>query len=237
MVSEEVQAAIDDGMAVQRARMHEALARGMPRVGWKVALNDPAVQKRMGIEGSLVGWLNGQAVYPSGATYIEKPGMTLRVEPEVAIRLSRDVAAEASLEDARRAIVSLAPALEIVNPGNAARDLRGLIEGDILHEATILGQEVLQHDAEAPASGLVPAGFPSTKIDDGEAHLPLEGRVPADFASVVLEVAAFLGRYGEPLRAGDRIIAGSYCNPIDIEPGNRVTADFGPLGTVELLVG
>ncbi len=89
MVSEEVQAAIDDGMAVQRARMHEALARGMPRVGWKVALNDPTVQKRMGIEGSLVGWLNGQAVYPSGATYIEKPGMVYAKNADLLCEMGR----------------------------------------------------------------------------------------------------------------------------------------------------
>lgn len=237
MASPEVAKAIEDGMAVQLARMKEAIARGAPRVGWKVGINDPAAQQRLGIDGILVGWLNGQAVYPSGATYVEKPGMVLRVETEVAIRLHRDVPPGATLDEARKAIASLAPALEIVNVTDRPRDLRGLIEGDILHEATILGAEVLQHDAQQPTSGIVPPSFPSARVDEGDPHPAIPGRVADDFAETVVAVANTLAAFGEAVRAGDRIIAGSYCDPFDIEPGQHVVADFGPLGTVELVVG
>ena len=54
---EAVQPLINSGMARQFAAFRHALAEGMPRLGWKVAFNDPAIQQRMGLTATLVGWL------------------------------------------------------------------------------------------------------------------------------------------------------------------------------------
>lgn len=47
-------------------------------------------------------------------------------------------------------------------------------------------------------------------------------------------MADSLGAVGEHLRAGERIIAGSLVKPIEVEPGDTLTADLGPLGSVEV---
>jgi 2-keto-4-pentenoate hydratase len=47
-------------------------------------------------------------------------------------------------------------------------------------------------------------------------------------------VADLLGRFGERLRAGDTIIAGSLTDAIWVGPGDRLTAEISPLGSVAL---
>ena len=47
--------------------------------------------------------------------------------------------------------------------------------------------------------------------------------------------ARLLGAMGERLEAGDRIITGSVVQ-VPVRPGDRVTADLGSLGRVELTV-
>jgi 2-keto-4-pentenoate hydratase len=57
-----------------------------------------------------------------------------------------------------------------------------------------------------------------------------------DYAQRVAGVARLLGAMGEPLRPGDRIITGSIVQ-VPVAAGERVAADLGPLGRVELAVG
>ena len=44
-------------MARQLERFREAIAAGMPRVGWKIGINDPAAQERIGLSAPIVGWI------------------------------------------------------------------------------------------------------------------------------------------------------------------------------------
>src|SRR5262245_15926304 len=45
------------GMEVQLARWRAVLARGGVRVGWKIGVNEPALQRRLGLTGPVVGHL------------------------------------------------------------------------------------------------------------------------------------------------------------------------------------
>jgi 2-keto-4-pentenoate hydratase len=227
MVSPEVAAAVDSGMRSQLTRLHEFLAGGMPRAGWKVAFNDPAVLARLGLDRSLVAPLDGRAILTSGGSWTLGAGVRARVEAEVAVRVGRDVAAGASLDEARAAISALAPAIEIVDASRASPDLAAMLADGVLHAATVFG-----HEVAFPAS--VPAGYPRLSIDGAVTREIIEGRVPADLAEIVVLVASTLGRYGESLRAGDRIICGSFIDPPDVAGGQHVLADFGAMGSVEV---
>jgi 2-keto-4-pentenoate hydratase len=65
------------------------------------------------------------------------------------------------------------------------------------------------------------------QTDDPEA---MTGRL----AAVVRMAADDLAAGGETLRAGDVIITGSVVPALAVEPGQHVTADLGPLGTVSV---
>ena len=223
---------IEAGMRRQLRSFHEALASGMTRLGWKIGINDPAAQQRLGLPSPIVGWLDGRRLIPVGEPYSPPEGAKPRVEAETAILLGADVPAHASLDAAREAIASVAPAIEFVNGAKPLAPLEELLAHDILHDAVMIGSG---KPLEA-ASGLVAAGLPAVSLDGQPHRVGLPGRYPDDLAEIVVLVAGTLARYGESLNAGDWIIAGSYIDPFDIAPGSSVSADFGPLGRIDFSV-
>ena len=219
-------------MSRQIESFNEARAAGMPRLGWKIGINDPAAQERMGLTATLVGWLDGRRVFAEGQPYSPPPGAKPRIEAEVAIRLAAAVGAGASLNFARSAIAGVAPAIEFVNATKPLTPLDELLANDILHDAVLFGRE---RSVEL-AAGLVAQGFPAVSLNGTSVREAKSGRYPDDLAEIVVHVANVLGRYGETLNAGDWIIGGSYIDPFDVASGDTVAADFGPLGTLSFAV-
>ena len=228
---EAVRPLIDAGMTRQIAVFHEAIAGGMPRLGWKVAFNDPTVQQRLGLTATLVGWLDGRRVFLEDQPYQPLAGAKPVAEAELGLRMSGDAPPGLSLDQARAAIAAVAPAIEFADLAKPRAPLDEMIAQDILHDGVLFGPE-----AElAAASGLVEAGFPAVSVNGGPAQLGVAGRYPDDLAEVVVHVANVLAGYGESLRAGDRIICGAYL-AFDVATGDRVEADFGPLGSLSFTV-
>jgi 2-keto-4-pentenoate hydratase len=212
-------AALDRAMKAQLARFHAALDAGMPRLGWKIGINDPRILGRLGLEAPVVGWLNGTRALGSGDTYVVRPGTRIAVEAEVAIRVGGGGATAA-----------LAPALELVNYAVPAHSFEGMLEHDLFHDAVVLGRET----------------FPVPIADDAWPHLLRNGEEVArrDPALLVLQpaatlrhVAKTLARFAERLEHDDWLILGSLTPPTPVRPGDRIEADFGPLGRVSVLIG
>ena len=216
------------GMARQIQAFHAARAAGMPRLGWKIGLNDLAAQQRLGLPSPVVGWLDGRRLVREGEPYAPPAGAKPRIEAETAILVAADVPGGASLDAARAAIAAIAPAIEFVDATKPLSPVDELLANDILHEAVLLGAS----QPSTLASGLVEAGFPSATKNGEAAGTPRPGRYPEDLGEVVALVANTLVRQGESLRAGDWIIGGSYIDPFDVAPGDSVRVDFGPLGVM-----
>ncbi len=217
------------GMRTHLAALEEALERGDRRAGWKIGFNDPAAQERMGLDATLIGHLVGSRVLASGATCTLPEGAAGRVEVEVAIELASDVPASADLADARDAIRRLLPALEVVDFSRSFDDVETILGHDIFHEAVVFGKEGSGRFGSSLEGVAAIASRNGERVAEGDLSL-----VPADLAEVVRHVADSLAAVGEHLRAGERIIAGSLVKPIEVAPGDRVSADLGPLGTVEV---
>ena len=210
------------GMEVQLLRRREAIDAGMTARGWKVGLNVAAAQAHFGIQGPCVGWLDGRRVLASGAVVDFLPDASMRIEPEVCLRVGEGGRLEA-----------VAPALEIVDFTTPPKDLFALLSSSILHVATIVGAFVPAEQATRVAE--LGKRWPSLEVT-GEPPPPLgEGLVPADLQASVDFVADMLPRFGERLAAGDLILAGSYAAAVPpLARGARARADFGPLGFVEV---
>jgi len=232
MSLEDVRPLLESGMRRQMEAFRAALAAGMARTGWKIGINDPAAQQRMGLTSTLVGWLDGRRVFEAGQPYRAPEGARPRVEAEVAVRVGADVPAGTSLETARAAIAAVAPAIEFVDVTKPLTPLDELLAHDILHDGVMFGAET----APASADGLVAKGFPSVGLNGVTVRLGLAGRYPDDLAEIVAHVANVLAECGDALRAGDRIICGSFIDPFEIASGDRVAADFGPLGRLSFEV-
>lgn len=228
-LSPEVAEQIHLGMQEQLRRRRERTATGARALGWKIAINDPAVQRSLGLDRPVVGSLNGDRVVPTGSPYLIRENSRIAVEAEVAIHIGRDVSAGAAPAEARAAIDRLAAAFEVVDYNRPADGLRCLLEHSTFHEAVVFG--------DAPASPKVTTlsgVFPTVFLDGDEVRRPEPALVPADLGEIVALVAETIGAYGERLGAGDVILSGSFVKPLTVDGDATVEGDFGPLGRLRL---
>jgi 2-keto-4-pentenoate hydratase len=144
----------------------------------------------------------------------------MRVEPEVCLRVGEGGQLEA-----------IAPALELVDFTTPPKDLFELLSSSILHVAAVVGEFVSPSRAEGLGTR-----WPRLEVT-GQPVPPLgEGLVPIDLQESVDFVRDTLPRFGEALVAGDLILAGSYAAAVPpLERGARARAEFGPLGSVEVV--
>jgi 2-oxo-3-hexenedioate decarboxylase len=218
-----------EAMSVQFAALRARLAQGMPRRGWKVGINVPEVQQRLGLGHALVGWLDGDRVLADGAEIAPRPGGLLHVEPELCLRLRDKVAAAADPVQALRAIDAVAPALEIVDYAKAKGSLAELIGHSMFHHACVLGAFVA-----LPSTGsLAIASEVRLRVGALEAEPARPDLVPTSAAALVLQVAARLEECGEALQAGDLILSGAFlARALPLSSGIAVHAALGDFGTV-----
>jgi 2-keto-4-pentenoate hydratase len=221
------------GMARQLAALRAALADGMPRRGWKIGLNVPEVQRRLGLRHAGVGWLDGRRVVGSGALVETPHGARLHVEAELALRLARPLAGRVEPDEALAALAGVAPALELVDYARSAPDLAAVVAGSMFHAGCVLGAERPAAAADEPRTRR-----PLLRVGGAEPVAPRADLVPAHLGELLAFAAGFLARFGESLEAGDVLLSGAFAErAAPLPPGATAEADFGPLGRVGVRVG
>jgi 2-keto-4-pentenoate hydratase len=214
-----------EGLEAALAAWRRELAGGAERLGWKIGLNIPEVQKQLGIEEPVIGYLTSATLVEDGGEYVAGEAGALRAEPEVALELGAAVAPDADVDEARDAIAGLAPAIELVDVDRPPTTVEQIVAGNVFHRAVVLG----------PSRPAMPAeGMRAVMRVDGEERESADA--PDDFTDVVRLTARLLGAAGERLEAGDRIIAGSLTAQAAVEPGNEVSVEIGGLGSVRVRV-
>jgi 2-oxo-3-hexenedioate decarboxylase len=221
----EVDARVLDGLHEQLESFRAELKGGARRVGWKIGLNVPEVQERLGLREPVIGHLTSATQLDPGGEYAGRDASELKAEPEVVVALGRGVPGDADEESAREAIAGLGAAIELVDVGRPPADLQSILAANIFHRAFVLGPS----QPALPAEGVTAE---VTVNDEVRAQAP----APDDFAEVVMLVARLLDAAGEHLREGDRIIAGSLTPQVDVASGDHVVVDLGRLGRLELRV-
>lgn len=220
---------IRTGMQRQFALLEERKRGGARRIGWKVGFGAPAAKEKLKIEHALVGFLLDGAVLTDGAG-VSLAGWTKPVaEPEIAIEIGRDVTAGASEQDVAQAVAAVGPAIELADIDGPMDDVESILASDIFQRHVLFGPR----SAIALPDGL--SSLAGAVMRNGQ---PVD--VPADLESntgrlldTVREVAATLAAFGETLRAGDVVIAGSVTPPLMIGADDRTLSwDLHPIGKV-----
>jgi 2-keto-4-pentenoate hydratase len=219
-------------MERQLARWRDARSSGMPRAGWKIGINVPEVQARLGLAHPLVGWIDGRRVYAGGARLDPSPGTKWHVEPELAIRLARAVDPEAGADAAQACVGAIAPALEIVDYALPAGGLGSVVEHCMFHAGCVVGA----YRPVELATGLG-VHWPLLRVG-GEAGPPARpDLVPSQIGELIQLAAALLAGFGEGLEAGDLLLSGSYADrAVALPSRTEARADFGALGEVSLSI-
>ena len=204
---------LDEALRQQLSHWRTSLGSGAVRVGWKIGLNVPAVQEKLGLERSVVGNLTSATLLRPGASHSLAGTENPKVEPEIAIEVGAD-----------GSIAGLAAAIEVVDFDRPVEDAYEIVSTNIFHRAVAIASS--EHDAS-------PEGLTAVLSVDGEER----ESAPADkfdLPAIVALVDETLATADESLEVGDRIIAGSLTTPVDVAPGQRVSLDLGPLGSVEI---
>lgn len=222
---------IQAGMRRQFALFEERRRSGARRIGWKVGFGAPAAKEKMKIAQPLVGFLLDTAVLRDGAT-VSLAGWTKPVaEPEIAVEIGHDVPADASEEAAARCVAAIGPAIELADLDTPLDDVEAILAGDIFQRHVVFGPRaaVTLPGGLASLSGeAIRSGQAVAVPDDLEANT---GRL----LDTVRQVAATLAAFGETLRAGDVVIAGSVTPPQMLEASDTMLSwELRPIGRIGL---
>lgn len=216
--------AVDAALVGFFERWRARIDAGAGRLGWKIAINDPAMMRRLGLDRPIVGALTRDARLEAQGELAVAADAVLAVEPELAVYLREDVPAGAGPDRLREAVRGVGPALEILEGAQPAHDLAAVVGHNAFHRAVWLG-------AGRPVrEGASLAGL-AVRVRAGEvARTARAEDALGDLAAVVGLVVRRLARHGEALLGSDVILSGSLTPIVPLSPGASAVADFGPLG-------
>jgi len=225
---------IQAGMRRQFALFDERKQSGARRIGWKVGFGAPAAKEKLKIGAPLVGFLLDRAILPDGASVSLASWTKPAAEPEIAVEIGRDVPAGVSEQDAAQSIAAIGPAIELADIDGPIDDVEQILAGDIFQRHVLFGPR----RAVALPGGLT--ALTGEVIRSGQS-VP----VPADLEAntgrlldTVRQVAATLAAFGEVLRAGDVVIAGSVTPPLFLGADDRTLSwELAPIGKVSVAFG
>jgi 2-keto-4-pentenoate hydratase len=211
------------GMDRQLELRRQLVEDGARPIGWKLGLGTPAAMEKLGTAAPLVGFLTDRGLLEPGSTCAVAGWGKPMAEPEVASHLATDVPGGVDQAGAATAIAALGAAFELVDLGDAS-DVEEILAGDIFHRHVVLGPA----DASAGESLRAEIRLGAADAKLVEDPYTLTGAP----AKAVAHVATHLAAFGETLRAGDVIIAGSIVPALAVAPGDRLRYRLEPLAEV-----
>ncbi len=213
---------LDDAYAVQAAGIRLRLEAGESRVGGKLGFTSRAMQRAMGVDQPNYGILTDAMVVPDGRVRLAEL-IHPKVEPEIAFGLDADLPAHATAFDVLAATAWVAPCLEVVD--SRFDGFRFAAYDNIADNSSaakfVLGDPQPPSKLDLQVLGLA-------LYDDGELRFTAAGAAALGHPAAAV---AWMARHHR-LGAGDVVISGGLTAPVDLRPGQVVSAEFDHLGVV-----
>ena len=219
------------------AIQHEiAVLCGEPARGFKVGSTSLEAQRLLGTDQPGSGLLLAPYVCESPARISIEPAHTPAVEGEFAFRLGRDLpprAAPYAIGEIADAVAAVAGAIEVVGTrfaGGLAGKGRWLVTADCGANIAFVGGP-WRHDWRRLDLNTHPVAM---TINGAVRGTGTGERALGDPMNVLLWLANQQSAAGRGLKSGEIVSTGT-CTGLDpVRPGDRVQADFGYLGRVEI---
>ena len=209
----------DEALRVQLDILERRLARGERLAGWKIGLTSATVRAHFGTDRQPFGYIIESGVIPSpGEVALDDLAVGCGVEPELCVTMGSDLRGPGvTAGDARAAVASLAPGMEI----NQKRS-GGVIDFDLSVADNLTQWGIVQGPPSPVTDDFDSDSLRVTMSCNGEVRADVVGRDVIDdhFVSVAT-LANVLGAYGLRLEAGQRLITGSFSKH-DVSRGRRV---------------
>ncbi len=226
------------GYAAQ-AQLPEVSGRQV--LGWKIAATSANGQAHINVSGPLAGRLLSGQVLDNGAT-VPSIGNRMRVaEPEFAFAMAQDLPPQAApyhQQQVMAAVASLHPAIEVpdsrLSPFTAAGEAQ-LLADNACARHFVLGPAApdVWRDLDLstyPVHARVQHGSQLKYTRDGTG-----GNVLGDPRIALTWLANQLSALGLTLQKGHVVTTGTCMVPLELQAGDSVSADYGPLGRVHMI--
>ncbi|WP_291921388.1 fumarylacetoacetate hydrolase family protein [Limnohabitans sp.] len=217
------------------------LVSGREVLGWKIAATSANGQAHINVSGPLAGRLLSGQVFESGA-HVPSAGNRMRVaEPEFAFAMAQDLPPQAVLytqQQVMAAVASLHPALEVpdsrLEPFTAAGEAQ-LLADNACARHLVLGEAApdVWRDLDLstyPVHARVQHGNQLKYTRDGTG-----ANVLGDPRIALTWLANQLSGLGITLQKGHVVTTGTCMVPLELQPGDCASADYGPLGRVHMI--
>jgi len=224
---------IESAYAIQARSVQRRIDRGETLVGIKMGFTSRAKMQQMGVSDLIWGRLTDAMRIGNGTRLPLSRFIHPRAEPEIAFRLGTVLSGEVSLEQAKRAVDAVAPAIEVIDSRyrNFRFSLGDVIADNSSSSAFVLGDwvdPVLLGPDELPIRLMVD----QTLVQSGSSAAILGN----PWQSLV-EAARLVAASGLALQPGWIVLAGAATAAVALQPGMRVSASAGVLGGVAFEVG
>ena len=224
-----------EGYEVQERLVRRLLDHfgGQP-IGYKIACTSELAQRALGVDGPFFGVLLSHSTTASPAVLRGSDYLVRCAEAEFGFEMGADVPAGPAytVESIREFIGAAIPSIEIVDHRYhdwQAVGAPSLLADNAIHGAWVPGEPV------TGCRGIDFARHPTALTINGGRTLTGSGAaVLGNPLTVVAWLANELPKFGRRLRRGDRVTTGVTTDIYLAEPGDRLAADFGPIGRVEL---
>jgi 2-keto-4-pentenoate hydratase len=219
----------EEAYRVQLGLLARYAAAGERQAGWKVGLTSKAMQLQQGVHEPVLGFLLQSGEQPSGTRFRHADLIRPGFENELCLTVGTTLCGPGvSVEQAGAALATMAPAFEIIERrGDFAADLNVSLADNAQQRAYVTG-------AAVP----VPAGFDlatvtvEVSVNGAVAERALGSEVLGTPAASIAWLANKLVDFGLALEAGMKVMSGSFTRQYLLNAGDRIEANFIPVGVV-----
>ncbi len=227
---------IDDAYNCQKELTHLMLKTfGGRTVGYKIGCTNQTAQNLLTVDGPFYGPLISPFVYESPAKLTFRDYFMRVIEPEFAFQMAHDLPAREQKytgEEVSEAVASVVPAIEVVDSRYqdwTENNSLSLIADNACNAAWIHGKpnpewttfDLANHSVDLIVNGMA--------VRKGSGYLPMNNPLNA-----LTWLTNVLSNQGKGLSAGDWVSTGTTCEVYLAKLGDRIVADFGQIGSVEL---
>lgn len=227
---------MDDAYAIQSAWVQRKVADGDPVIGYKIGLTSRVMQRAMKIDSPDFGVLLKSMWYDNNSRIAHADFTDPRIEVELAFVLKERLFGDnLTVEDVLAATDYVVPALELiaarshrVDPNTGyTRTIMDTISDNAANAGIIMGDKKFKPDEiDMRWSGGI------LYRNDIIEETGLAAAVLGHPANGICWIAKRFAPHGIALEAGQVLLSGSFTAPIIVSPGDKIHADYGPLGSI-----
>lgn len=219
---------LDDAYAVQAASLARRYTRGQRRIGIKMGFTSRAKMAQMGVDEMIWGRLTDAMLVEDGDVISFARYVHPRVEPEIAFLLKSDLPGGVTMPAAVAALAGVAPALEIIDSRyeNFKFSLTDVVADNSSSSSFVVGPW------NDPRQSLANLGM-IMEIDGEARQIGSSAAILGNPLRSLVAAARLAEAAGEPLKAGDIVMAGGATAAEALKVGHHVRLSVQRLGTVE----